>query len=109
MLARFGGTVELRASYPDFLRVRKVAAKHANTGVHDLCLEILDRRVEDAEVCGNAGEWSGLQTKFIVMHVLGFHSCSRKDRVTQRIRGDATQVETHGFESSSESAVGIDC
>ena len=46
--------VELDAAHPDFFGIGEIAAQHADVGVHDLGLEVLDVRVEEREVRGRA-------------------------------------------------------
>src|SRR5438552_11731139 len=49
-----GVAVELHAADPHLVRVGEVAAQDADAGIGDLRLEILDARVEECQVGGDA-------------------------------------------------------
>ena len=99
MIVHPGAAVELDAAHAHFLGVGEIAAKHADAGVHDLRLEVLDLGVVDGEVRRDAVERLRLQSDLDVAHVLGLDGRGREDGPAQRVGWHAAKVETDRLEA----------
>jgi hypothetical protein len=84
--------VELDTAHAHFFSVGQVAAKNADGGVLDLCLEVFDLGVVDSDVCGDAVKGLRLDTGFDVPHIFGPYGRSRQDRPADRIGWHASTV-----------------
>ena len=99
--------VELDAADAHLLGVREITAKHADTRVDDLRLEVVDVSVEGREVRRHARERLGLQSDFDVTHVLGLHCRSAQNRLPRRVGGHAAKVKADRLEAGGIGREGV--